>query len=219
MEGPLWWGVGVRGAVGWGDRTQVHRQLERVGVYSQRQGSGWTSLCGDLLKTGSRGGTVWGFCPNQPKRIPVEGRPGWWALPGGWRELGPTRYWGWEVLVKLAEKDSCWNWALQKALESGLDYEEFQGVLRVLGQWFLMLSDAAPGSRSQWSSHLPLLSLLPLPLLPAAGQQSQLQDPSSALLTTWVLLQKYCSVDFKGLPCMSHELIQFFIVINTDGKT
>lgn len=57
MEGPLWWGVGVRGVVEWGDWTQVHRQLERIGVYVQSQGSGWTSLCGDLLKGESRGGT------------------------------------------------------------------------------------------------------------------------------------------------------------------
>lgn len=78
-----------------------------------------------------------------------------------------------------------------------------------------MLSAAAPGSLSQWSSHLALLSRCPLP---SCLQQGQLQDPSPALLTTWVLLQKYHSVDFKGFPCMSHELIQSFIVVNIDGK-
>ena len=41
--------------VGWGDWTQVHRQLERVGVYSQSQRPGWTSVRGDLLKGESQG--------------------------------------------------------------------------------------------------------------------------------------------------------------------
>ena len=164
----------------------------------------------------ARGGTIWEFCPNWPKRIPAEGRPGWWALPGGWRELGLTGYRGWEVLVKLAEKDSCWNWAMQEALESGLDFEGFQGILRLLGQRQELRYAL---SCSSWKSKLVVFSSLPS--LPIAHSPPACSRVSSRIpfLTTSVLLQKYHSVDFKGLLCMSHELMQFFIVINIDGKT
>lgn len=216
-------GLGVRE-----DHAQVRRQLGHVGTHSQSQGSAWMSLCGDWLK-----GTSW-VRRTLSKAIPVAGGPGRLGLPWGWREMSPSRYWGWGVLVKLADRDSCQNCAVQGALcRSQAWLRKTSGgpeVSSVNEKIFLMLSAAAPGSLS-WgvfsspcSPALPLPSpcppLPPLPLppppIPPPSPLLRRGSSKSPPLHSWLLGLcftakswggKYSSVDFKGLLCMSHEQI------------
>lgn len=191
-------GLGVRE-----DHAQVRRQLGHVGTHSQSQGSAWMSLCGDWLK-----GTSW-VRRTLSKAIPVAGGPGRLGLPWGWREMSPSRYWGWGVLVKLADRDSCQNCAVQGALcRSQAWLRKTSGgpeVSSVNEKIFLMLSAAAPGSLSWGVFSSPCSPALPLPSpcpplphppppspshppsLPTA-EEGQLQEPSPALLAAWAML-------------------------------
>lgn len=131
LESEAWWS---------GSWTQVHRQLERIGVYVGSQGQdGHPCAWGDLLKGESRGGTE--------DSVQTNLRGFWWRqarviFSTGVGRAVPRPDTGWDVLVKLAEKgfllkikgvQEAWVISVGRAGRIWRDCDQSMGISSVIG--------------------------------------------------------------------------------------